>query len=433
MSIGERHIIDVKYKVFEFYIGLKIENIVVEQKQISILLGAGFSKALANLPLASELSGIILKRLQNHKDIGNYFFDTNNFNYEEFAEFLFQKENTLDYSSKNLKNYSALNNEREFLTQSWEIINSTLLDQLFKFKDKDPFKRRQLKFMDFLSRLTDDNFKIHIFDLNHDLVLNRMLASNQVCFDNFFDYYDEFLPSRGLFQIENKPIKSAGFRKTSLEIVRNSAFHLNFRGSLLKYTNKDCNIFHYKPHGALNLTRFFELPVPAGENSTFPANGLHMFQSNNEKGQIMFNKDFKNNIKRIFKEKCYKDINGNVCRIVPAVICQAGSKGSILTQISLEYFPEVYSRFASLGDSGSALLAIGYGFQDGHFNIAIRNNYKTKDYKSYSKGEAKILLSSEFEISSIKERLKNLDHKTNNENSKEVIYSSDNLEKFLEI
>jgi len=59
-------------------------------KEISILLGAGFSKSLADLPLASDLSSDVLKAFKNDSRLQERFENTEggNFNYEKFAQYL---------------------------------------------------------------------------------------------------------------------------------------------------------------------------------------------------------------------------------------------------------------------------------------------------------------------------------------------------------
>ncbi len=103
-------------------------------KEISILLGAGFSKSLAGLPLASDLSSDVLKAFKNDSRLKETFKNTKeDFNYEKFAHYL---ESTYDQDrlAKELKlNFSSLNNN-DFTKPNLcrQILYETLLKKLLR-------------------------------------------------------------------------------------------------------------------------------------------------------------------------------------------------------------------------------------------------------------------------------------------------------------
>jgi hypothetical protein len=106
-------------------------------KEISILLGAGFSKSLADLPLASgllSLSSYVLKAFKNDSRLKETFKNTKeDFNYEKFAHYL---ESTYDQDrlAKELKlNFSSLNNN-DFTKPNLcrQILYETLLKKLLR-------------------------------------------------------------------------------------------------------------------------------------------------------------------------------------------------------------------------------------------------------------------------------------------------------------
>jgi hypothetical protein len=119
-------------------------------KEISILLGAGFSKSLAGLPLARELSSDVLKAFKNDSRLKERFENTKegNFNYEKFAQYLgnireqssFRTELGLDFISLD-------DNEREKLNLCEEILYKTLLDKLLSVDYAEKFKKRQKSFL----------------------------------------------------------------------------------------------------------------------------------------------------------------------------------------------------------------------------------------------------------------------------------------------
>jgi len=159
---------------------------------------------------------------------------------------------------------------------------------------------------------------------------------------------------------------------------------------------------------------------------------LYGFKSD---GKPDYGKTFRDNLKKVFNNRISQIEN---IRCQPAILNQGNNKASILTRDFLYYFPEVYSRFISLGEKGVPLLTIGYGFQDSHFNTAIRYHYKTSLYSAYQDNKAKILFSGYEEIPLITDKLKtiSLDDSsglTRNEFGRKVFCSDRNFEEFLAV
>ena len=104
-------------------------------KEISILLGVGFSKSLADLPLAEALSSEVLEALKAKLELQEEFknVEGRSFNYEKFAQYL---ESTYDQDrlAKELKlNFSSLNNN-DFAKPNLckQILYETLLKKLLR-------------------------------------------------------------------------------------------------------------------------------------------------------------------------------------------------------------------------------------------------------------------------------------------------------------
>ncbi|NBW00033.1 MAG: hypothetical protein EBR67_11140 [Proteobacteria bacterium] len=126
--------------------------------------------------------------------------------------------------------------------------------------------------------------------------------------------------------------------------------------------------------------------------------GLHLLKDTS------YDQIYQDKLKKIFKEKAYRMAEGEQVKFEPAILNQGSNKASILTRDFLYYFPEIYSKFISLGEKGVPLLTIGYGFQDSHFNTAIRYHYKTDPYPL----KPKILFSGYEEIPLITDKLKTI-------------------------
>lgn len=125
-------------------------------KEISILLGAGFSKSLAGLPLAGELSSDVLKAFKNDSRLTERFenIKEENFNYEKFAQYL---ENTRDQNrfaiELGLDSLNLDDGEIEKLNLCEEILYKTLLDKLLSVDYAAKFKQRQKSFVDLVKEL----------------------------------------------------------------------------------------------------------------------------------------------------------------------------------------------------------------------------------------------------------------------------------------
>jgi hypothetical protein len=195
-------------------------------KEISILLGAGFSKSLADLPLASDLSSDVLKAFKNDSRLKERFKNTKeNFNYEEFAQYL---ENIREQSSfgteLGLDFISLDDGEIEKLNLCEIVLYKTLLDKLLSVDYAEEFKKRQKSFVALVKELLEDGYKLHFFDLNHDLLLDKIFSDEEgLLVENFFKVYEEFMPTRGYFPLEKIVPKNTvenKFRRSKSDIAR---------------------------------------------------------------------------------------------------------------------------------------------------------------------------------------------------------------------
>jgi hypothetical protein len=410
-------------------------------KEISILLGAGFSKSLADLPLVSgllSLSSYVLKAFNNDSRLKERFKNTKeNFNYEKFAQYL---ENIRDQSSfateLGLDSLNLDDGEIEKLNLCEEILYKILLDKLLSVDYAEKFKKMQKSFVDLVKALLADGYKLHFFDLNHDLLLDKIFSDEEgLLVENFFKVYEEFMPTRGYFPLEKivpKNTLETKFRRSKSDIARDGLSFFVHRD----FTSEaETNLFHYKPHGALNFIYLLGLPVKISSKSSHDMAGLHLLYGFKSDGKPDYGKTFRDNLKKVFNNRISQIEN---IRCQPAILNQGNNKASILTRDFLYYFPEVYSRFISLGEKGVPLLTIGYGFQDSHFNTAIRYHYKTSLYSAYQDNKAKILFSGYEEIPLITDKLKtiSLDDSsglTRNEFGRKVFCSDRNFEEFLAV
>lgn len=234
-------------------------------KEISILLGAGFSKSLADLPLASgllSLSSYVLKAFKNDSRLKGRFENINeeNFNYEKFAQYL---ENIREQSSfateLGLDFISLDDGEIEKLNLCEIVLYKTLLDKLLSVDYAEEFKKRQKSFVALVKELLEDGYKLHFFDLNHDLLLDRIFSDEQdLRVENFFEFYEEeILPNQGYISFEdtamdsNSVSKSHASKEKGITLLRSKKY----------FAYDDKKIFHYKPHGALNLIYLQNLRV----------------------------------------------------------------------------------------------------------------------------------------------------------------------------
>ncbi|MFM7458346.1 MAG: hypothetical protein ACKO3R_06775 [bacterium] len=255
-----------------------------EVKEISILLGAGFSKSLAGLPLAGELSSDVLKAFKNDSRLNAKFenIKEENFNYEKFAQYL---ENTRDQNrfaiELGLDSLNLDDGEIEKLNLCEEILYKTLLDKLLSVDYAAKFKKRQKSFVDLVKELLGEGYKLHFFDLNHDLLLEKLFQDNHIEVENFFRIYGEFMPHRGYIQLEDFGSKTSSedkFRLPKKEIREQGIWFCPYQDHIFN-TQGDSNneqIFHYKPHGALNLVYLMEYRIPIESNRFYDMVGPHL-------------------------------------------------------------------------------------------------------------------------------------------------------------
>jgi hypothetical protein len=407
-------------------------------KEISILLGAGFSKSLAGLPLASDLSSDVLKAFKNDSRLQERFENTEggNFNYEKFAQYLGNMKDQGRFATElGLDSLNLDDGEIKKLVLCERILYKTLLDKLLSVDYAEKFKQRQKSFVDLITKLLEDGYKLHFFDLNHDLLLDRIFSDEQdLRVENFFEFYEDgILPNQGYISLEdtamdsNSVSKSHGSKEKGIILLRSK-----LRSKKFAYDDK--KLFHYKPHGALNL--IYLQRVGTEGNRPFTISYIHLLRNFKQDGSPDHGKAYQDNLKVLF------NTNNSVrpisqmewIRYQPAILNQGSNKASILTKDFLYYFPEVYSRFISLGEKGVPLLTIGYGFQDSHFNTAIMYHYKTDPYPL----KPKILFSGYEEIPLITDKLKtiSLDDSsglTRNEFGRKVFCSDCNFEDFLAV
>jgi hypothetical protein len=383
-------------------------------KEISILLGAGFSKSLADLPLASglssdlplvpNLSSDVLKAFKNDSRLKERFENTKeeNFNYEKFAQYLVNIRDQSLLGTKLGLDFSRLDdNETEKLNLCEGILYETLLDKLLSVDNAEKFKKRQETFVDLITKLLAEGYKLHFFDLNHDLLLEKLFQDESLKVENFFEIYGEFMLHRGYIQLEDSSSQASlenKFRPREKEIAL--GFY-QYKDQIFN-TQGDYNkqIFHYKPHGALNL--FYLTGYPTSNDYYREMVGLHLLKDTS------YDQIYQNKLNKIFKEKAYLTANGEQIEFQPAILNQGNNKASILTTDFLAYFPEVYSKFISLGEQGVPLLTIGYGFQDSHFNTAIEYHYNKNDSYRLKLSKPKILFSGYEEIPLITDKLKRI-------------------------
>ena len=405
-------------------------------KEISILLGAGFSKSLADLPLAEALSLEVLEALKAKLELQEEFknVEGRNFNYEKFAQYL---ESTYDQDrlAKELKlNFSSLNNN-DFTKPNLckQILYETLLKKLLRVNYGKKFKQRQENFVDLITKLLAEGYKLHFFDLNHDLLLEKLFQDKSLEVENFFKIHKEFEPYRVYIPLEDSSSQMPSENKFSprKKEIREQGIWFYQSEDQISNTQGDSNnkqIFHYKPHGALNLVYLGGYRILIDHCGIYDMVGLHLLKDTS------YDQIYQDKLKKIFKKKPYQTAEGKQGEFEPAILNQGSNKASILTKDFLYYFPEVYSKFISLGEKGVPLLTIGYGFQDSHFNTAIMYHYKTDPYPL----KPKILFSGHEEIPLITDKLKTISLNgssglTRNEFGRKVFCSDCNFEDFLAV
>lgn len=412
-------------------------------KEISILLGAGFSKSLANLPLAKELSSKVLEAFKSNAKWKNKFenIEEGNFNYEKFSQYL-ECVRDQDRLAKelNIKFSSLDEDEIEQLNLCRTILSKTLLQELLSVDYSKELKERQGHFIKLIKELINEGYKLHFFDLNHDLLLARLFEENKLPVEDFFEHYTENeLPNQGYIVLKEDAksdnISQKKFRKSSKKINEQGVSLLRSKEPLSSYDHNNTKIFHYKPHGALNFIYLQRLRVEG--NPPRYMTWLHQFKNFKRNGDTNYGASFNEHIKDCFNNRSYPTEQGNI-RCQPAILNQGWNKASILTRDFLDYFPEVYSKFISLGEKGVPLLTIGYGFQDSHFNTAIMHHYRTQIYTAYEQlAMAKILFSGYNKIPLITDRLESISVSdaglTRNEFGRTVICSEEYFEIFLRL
>ena len=295
------------------------------QKIFNIILGAGFSKAIANLPLTQEIdeeifelnnesseSSKLYKYLKsrdentNFEDIIGKFQSLENteeiFNfYSETEPFYFNETNSENEIHKNF--YRKLKSpSNEIFNKLKEILYSTLI-----YKKNNELEEISSNFIYLLNSLIEDGFSIQIFDLNYDNVFEQIIKESDLS-SSYLDFFNiktdlgyHFNPAQlKLFKDslinDQLPIDKLHDSKKTDDLnqqrlnekkkyyndLLNIYFEHNSFSESEIYEGFDkiysAKIFHFKPHGAINLNKrdrngnyiIYPYKVNEPDNKLFP-------------------------------------------------------------------------------------------------------------------------------------------------------------------
>lgn len=403
----------------------------MENKDLCILLGAGFSCAVAGMPTVKSVSESIKEALENDYLITDEFKQLilNNpsiqpWNYEHFSELIAHLRKVIindEIATYFFDKKDDIHDHEHSMRRVEETIYQTLLDNLTNISTTDEHIRRRKDFDKLLAKLLEQDYTLHIFDLNHDLVIDSILSSKAE-YENFFRRNEE-----GDYVLERVPVGS-GMRNIYL---------LSYRTDLMRSTT-ETKIYHYKLHASLNIPYLFGMPFGTDEAKRF-IKGSHLaiiYTAECEEGIADYGPEAMEVLFKAIKEARYKDENDAEFLFTASMLYQPNFKNQALTSDVLDYTPDCYAKFCKLGSAGAALLSIGYGFRDSHINHAILRHFDTSIYPNYAINHcAKILFSSTEDIPLITQPLSKIEYSDigvmQNNLGRKVLYSDRLFEEFL--
>ncbi len=363
-------------------------------KDICILLGSGFSSAVAGMPSLASISTSIQEALLNNDYLSDSFkeltikdLQNDPWNYEKCCElvaYLRLLINSEDRAKYFFKEKGDIKLHEKSIHAAEEVIYQEVLNQLIKVSNKKKHKKLRKNFEQMILKLTTQGYIVHIFDLNHDLVVDSIFndPNKEFKYENFFRQY-ESQP----YGLPNIPIGSG---KTTLYLM-------HYRQDLM-YSNES-NIFHYKMHGSLNIASLLGMPFGGKNLPKHYIAGPHLALAFKKNGRPDYGEETKNALLKVFQEGTYKNVDKKECKITSSIINIGSLKSKILTTDALQYFPDCYSQFSKLGSRGAAIFSIGYSFRDSHINHIIQRHFDSEIYGPYYKNHAaKIFFSGKEDI-----------------------------------
>ena len=230
-------------------------------KFFNIILGAGFSKAMAELPISKEIDELIFQDSSRLKELYNYLKGKDEkHNFETIIHELRSYktcENIRNFFHKELSAEKSDELVQELTKKTSEVLTSTLDIKYEKIK-----KELSPLFIQFLELLVGNSFHINIFDLNFDNVFESTIQNSNLK-NHYYDFYDFHTegfkcpyfnyPLASLI-INPFTINSKTYQKQCYREYANGFFNKELTSEKI---DKDLNnlnnrrIHHYKLHGSL--------------------------------------------------------------------------------------------------------------------------------------------------------------------------------------
>lgn len=193
-------------------------------EKITFIIGAGFSHALAKLPLTSCLTKKISESINQNR---SKFTNENFFNWviKLFENRNFEKANELILHCIELCTSKPffINKNMEFEAR---LAKDLIIESLFKSLSTFNLNQSHKKFKEIVEYYIQNGFQVDVFDLNFDEVFEKIFFKE--------DYYNDFFTVSERHKL----------------FMNNQEFSVKeFNPEIKKQLN------HYKPHGALNIFR----------------------------------------------------------------------------------------------------------------------------------------------------------------------------------
>ena len=271
------------------------------------------------------------------------------FNYEEFYDFLkdrygnqelieelsqkanerLKKDFKIDDSSSHIIKEPDINHYNRVVESFNYLIGDLLSRSYNRAEKKDLFKN----FITYIQKYDE----VHIFSLNHDLLIEYLLSENKVPFSDGFG-------------VNESPIR--GEKDEILKIFNNT------------YTER---IRLYKLHGSVDYYRFDEMLT---EGSIYRPTGKYWFF----KPEGYYNKHYAKRV-NVDTNEVVQKFNFNT---VPQFLTGKHKMDFVSSQ---HFYKELYGTFTECFQKCDELLVVGFSFADIHINAVIKSFIDKYDFK----------------------------------------------------
>jgi hypothetical protein len=362
------------------------------QKNFNILLGAGFSKALGNLPTTDGIENSLSRSLADRLLFLRHKLNIQGLNYEGLTHYVYTYRKVQKLFLDRILGDGIIDILNSECDTYLEAVRDTLYSELHhsKINNESQYVKYRSQFTDFIKKLLED-YTVNIIDLNHDQIVENCLCSISD-YSNYFDTNNpvtfdsiDALKSLKFYPLNRLKLNKFGHPIDEQEKEVNPKDYYNSLGLSLfnnvNYKYQKSKLNHLKIHGALNIVYLSKDMLQKADG--FSEDQYPFYLSD----EPFYVPNFQN--------------SNYVEGISTSLIVGMDKAVKLFQRNHLSH----HTLFAyECISSYDPLLIIGYGGHDDHINSFVRNRHffdsKTGNIKFFNDGLASLLgVSNELESS----------------------------------